>query len=92
MRSSSGAGPRSRGRPAPERGGASPEGGDRLSSEAVPHLKGRPTLEQGGTSLEEASSPRARRKFASVVSCPSSEAKFQPTAWWAVGATRAVGP
>jgi hypothetical protein len=88
MRSSSGAGPRSRGRPAPERAGASPEGGDRPSSEAEPHPRGRPALDRGGTSLE---------KFSSVVPCSSSEAEFRSrvaglTTWWAVGATRAVGP
>jgi hypothetical protein len=68
----------------------------RPSSEAEPHLRGRPTLERGGTSPEGAPSPRARRKLASAVSCPSSEAEFRPrvagpTVCWAAGATRAVG-
>jgi hypothetical protein len=38
-----------------------------------------------------------RQRFASAVSCPSSEAELcprvtGPTVWWAVGATWAVGP
>jgi hypothetical protein len=81
-------------------------------SEAEPHLRGRPALERGGTSPEGATgprarrnltrggvqppSPRARREFASAVSCPSSEAEFRPrvagpTVWWAAGTTKAVG-
>jgi hypothetical protein len=69
----------------------------RPSSEAEPHSSGCPALERGGTSPEGAPSPRARRKFASAVSYPSSEAEFRPrvagpTVWWATGATRAVGP
>jgi hypothetical protein len=48
MRSSSEAEPRSRGRPAPERGETSLEGGDRPSSEAETHPRG-------------ATSPRGRR-------------------------------
>jgi hypothetical protein len=66
-------------------------------SEVEPHSRGRLALERDGTSPEGATSPRARRRFASVVSCPSSEAEFRPrvarpTVWWAVGATWAVGP
>jgi hypothetical protein len=85
MRSSSEAEPRSRGPPAPERGGASLGGGG-----------GGPAHGRGRTSPEGATSPRARRRFASAVSCPSSEAEFRPrvagpTVWWAVGATCAVG-
>jgi hypothetical protein len=53
-------------------------GGDRPSSKAGPHLRGRPALERGGTSPEGATGPRARRRFTSAVSCPSSEAEFQP--------------
>jgi hypothetical protein len=69
----------------------------RPSNEAEPHTGGRPALEQGGTSPEGATSPRARRKFASGLTWPSNEAEFRPrvagpTVWWAVGATRAVGP
>jgi hypothetical protein len=68
-----------------DRGGTSPEGG-RPSSEAEPHPRERPALERGGTSLEEASNPRARRKFARIVLRPSSGAEFcsrvaGPSAW-----------
>jgi hypothetical protein len=84
-------------RPALERGGTLPEGGDRPSSEEEPHPRERQALERGGTPLEGAPSPRARRKFAHVVPRPLSGAEFcsrvaGPLAWWAVGATRAVGP
>jgi hypothetical protein len=97
VRPSSEAEPRLRGCPAPERGGALPEGGDRSSSEARSDPRGRPTLERGGTSLEEASNPRAGRKSTSGAPCPSNEAEFrlrvaEPSAWWAAGVTRAVGP
>jgi hypothetical protein len=75
--------PYPRGRSVLDRGGISSEG--------------RLTLERGGTSLEEESGPQAIRKSTNGVSCPSSEAEFcsrvaGPSAWWAVGATRAVGP
>jgi hypothetical protein len=50
----------------------------RPSSEAEPHPRGRPALKRGRTSPEGATGPRARRKFASAVSCPSSEAEFRP--------------
>jgi hypothetical protein len=97
VRPSSEAEPRSRGCPAPERGGALPGGGDRSSSEAGSHPRGRPTLERGGISLEGSSNPRAGRKSASGAPCPSSETEFylrvaELSAWWAAGATRAVGP
>jgi hypothetical protein len=48
------------------------------SSEAGPHPSGRPSLERGGTSPEGATGPRARWRFTSVVSCPSSEVEFRP--------------
>jgi hypothetical protein len=73
---SSEAGPYSRGRPALERGGASPDGGVQPSSEAEPHPMG-------------ASSPRARRSFVSAVAYPSSEAEFRPRV---AGAVRSGGP
>jgi hypothetical protein len=71
--------------------------GDWPSSKAEPHPRGRLALERGGTSPEGATSPRARRRFASAVLCPSSVAEFRsrvvgPTVWWAAGATRAAGP
>jgi hypothetical protein len=47
-------------------------------SEAEPHPRGRPTLERGGTSPEEATDPRARRRFASAVPRPLNEAEFRP--------------
>jgi hypothetical protein len=50
----------------------------RASSEAEPHPRGRPAIERGGTSPEGATSPRARRRRASVALCPSSEAEFHP--------------
>jgi hypothetical protein len=67
---------RSRGRPAPERGG-------------IP-LEGRPALERGGTSSEGATGLGVRRSFTSAASPPSSEAEFcprvsRPPAWRAVG-------
>jgi hypothetical protein len=46
-----------------ERGGTSPEGGDRPSSEGEPHSRGRPAFERGGTLLEGAPSPRVRRNL-----------------------------
>jgi hypothetical protein len=68
----------------------------RPPSEAGPRSRGRPAHERDGTSFEGATNPRARRRFASAASCPSSEAEFcprvaGPTVWWAVGAIRAVG-
>jgi hypothetical protein len=58
-------------------------GGVQPPSEAEPHPRG-------------ATGPRARWKFACVVSCPSSEAEFYsrvagPSAWWAAGSSKAVG-
>jgi hypothetical protein len=47
-------------------------------SEAEPHPRGRPTLERGGTSPEEATDPRARRRFGSAVPRPLNEAEFRP--------------
>jgi hypothetical protein len=66
MRSSSEAEPRSRGPPAPERGGASlgGGGGDRPSSEAEPHPRGQPALERGGGLLVQCRAPRAKRSSA----------------------------
>jgi hypothetical protein len=69
----------------------------RSSSEVEPRSRGRLAPERGGTSPEGATNPRAIRRFASVVSCPSSKAEFcprvvGPTVWWAVGAIGAVGP
>jgi hypothetical protein len=69
--------PRSRGRPAPERGGVPLEGGG-------------PALERGGTSPEGATGPRARRSFTGAAPCPSGEAEFRlrvarPIVWWVVG-------
>jgi hypothetical protein len=66
-------GPRSRGRPAPERGGIALEGATG-ASEAEPHPRGRPALERGGTSPEGATGPRARRGCTGAAPCPSSEA------------------
>jgi hypothetical protein len=91
VRPSSEAEPHPRGRPALERGGASPEGASRHrarqiltrggvppSSKADPQLRGRPALERGGSSPEGAPSSRARREFVSAVSCPSSKVEFRP--------------
>jgi hypothetical protein len=84
------------GRPPLERAGTSLEG--MPSPRAGRNLTrgGRLALERGGTSFEGAHIPRARRKFARVVSRPSSGAVFcsrvaGPSAWWAAGATRAMG-
>jgi hypothetical protein len=56
--------PRPRGRPAPERGGTSLEGGDRPSSEAKPHPRGRPALERGKGLPVRFRAPRAKRSSA----------------------------
>jgi hypothetical protein len=69
---------RSRGHSAPDRDGASREGGVQPPSEAKSRSRGRPTLERDGTSPEGATDPRARRSCTRAASCPLSGAEFRP--------------
>jgi hypothetical protein len=62
-----------------ERGGTSPEGGDRPSSEAEPRSRGCPAPDRGGTSPEGGvTDPRARRNLSRGGARPPSEAEACP--------------